>query len=110
MRLPRPFGLLIAALAVASALAQGSAKTITVCPTCTQTDLRATIERAAPGDRIVVRGEPPLDVMIRGGVHGDVATSAILLNSIQALREAEPGLHTMATIPMASCRRPLAVP
>ncbi len=49
-------------------------------------------------DRIVVDGEPPLDVIIPGGVHGDVATSSIVINSIPRIMEAKPGLHTMATI------------
>lgn len=65
---------------------------------------QAAIDQADPHDRVVVHGEPPLDVVFRGGVHGDVATSAVLLNSIASLRRAEPGLHTMATIRPTPCR------
>ncbi len=54
----------------------------------------------APQDRVIVNGEPNLDVVFRGGVHGDVATSAMTLNSIGPLLAAPPGLHTMATIPL----------
>jgi hypothetical protein len=39
-----------------------------------------------------------MDVIIPGGVHGDVATSSIVINSIPRIMEAKPGLHTMATI------------
>jgi len=47
-----------------------------------------------------VQGEPPIDLVWKGGVQGDIATSAIVLNSIGPLRAAQPGLHTMATIPL----------
>ncbi len=63
---------------------------------------QATIGRkgAEPQDRVIVRGEPDLDLVFRGGVHGDIATSAMTLNSIARLLAAPPGLHTMATIPL----------
>jgi 4-hydroxy-tetrahydrodipicolinate reductase len=49
---------------------------------------------------MLIESEPPLDITIKNGVHGDVATSAISLNAIPSLIAAPPGLHTMATIPM----------
>jgi 4-hydroxy-tetrahydrodipicolinate reductase len=64
-------------------------------------EFQAAIGQADPHDRVVVEGEPPIDVVFRGGVHGDVATSAIVVNSIGPLLASRPGLHTMATIPMA---------
>ena len=51
-------------------------------------------------DRIEVDADPPLELVFRGGVHGDVATSAIVLNSLRPLLAAEPGLHTMGSIPL----------
>lgn len=60
---------------------------------------QAAIGQADPHDRVVIEGEPPLDVVIKGGVHGDVATVAIAINSIERLLEAKPGLQTMATVP-----------
>jgi len=62
-------------------------------------EFQAAIGQADPHDRCVIDGEPPLDVVIPGGVHGDTATCAITLNSLPRLMEAAPGLHTMATIP-----------
>lgn len=53
-----------------------------------------------PQDRVIVKGEPNLDVVFRGGVHGDVATSAMTLNCIGPLMHAPAGLHTMATVPL----------
>jgi 4-hydroxy-tetrahydrodipicolinate reductase len=59
----------------------------------------AAIGQKEPHDRIVIEGEPPVDLTIRGGIHGDVATSAIVINSVPRVIAAPPGLHTMATIP-----------
>lgn len=59
----------------------------------------AAIGQADPHDRVRIEGEPPLDVRIEGGVHGDVATIAIAVNALDALHDAPPGLHTMLSIP-----------
>jgi 4-hydroxy-tetrahydrodipicolinate reductase len=62
-------------------------------------EFQAAIGQREPHDRVVIEGEPPMDMVIPGGVHGDVATCAIVINSIPRLLKAQPGLHTMATIP-----------
>jgi 4-hydroxy-tetrahydrodipicolinate reductase len=62
-------------------------------------EFQAAIGQEGPHDRVVIQGEPPIDMVIPGGVHGDVATCAIVLNSIPRILKAPPGLHTMATIP-----------
>ncbi|MBC7833716.1 MAG: dihydrodipicolinate reductase [Phycisphaerales bacterium] len=62
-------------------------------------EFQAAIGQTNPHDRVVIDGDPNIDLVIRGGVHGDVATSAITLNAIRSLTEAAPGLHTMATVP-----------
>jgi len=64
---------------------------------------QAAIGQADPHDRVRIDGEPPVDLRIEGGVHGDVATSAVLLNAIPALLEAQPGLHTMVSIRPPRC-------
>ncbi len=66
----------------------------------------AAIGLADPHDRVIVQGQPPIDLVWRGGVPGDVATCAIVLNSIGPLLIALPGLHTMATIPLVGCAPP----
>jgi len=62
-------------------------------------EFQAAIGQRDPHDRVVIEGEPSMDVVIPGGVHGDVATSAIVINAIPRILKAPPGLHTMATIP-----------
>ena len=64
---------------------------------------QAAIGQPDPHDRVEVDGDPPLDLVWKGGLHGDTATSAIVLNSIRSLRAAAPGLHTMATLPLQGC-------
>ena len=66
---------------------------------------QAAIGEPEPQDRVELDSDPPVDVTWRGGVHGDTATCAIVLNSIRSLRAAKPGLHTMATLPMQGCLR-----
>lgn len=68
-----------------------------------QMEFQAAIGQLDPHDRVQIEGEPPIDLVIRGGVHGDVATTAITLNAIPSLLSAPPGLHTMATIPLVRC-------
>lgn len=66
-------------------------------------EFQAAIGQADPHDRVLIDGDPPIDLVIRGGVHGDIATSAIVLNALRPMLAAAPGLHTMATIPMVGC-------
>jgi len=63
-----------------------------------------------PHDRVIIEGEPPIDLTFKGGVQGDVATSSIVLNAIGPLLAAAPGLHTMASIPLVGFAPPLAEP
>jgi len=66
-------------------------------------EFQAAIGQADPHDRVLLESDPPIDLVLRGGVHGDVATSAIALNALRAIVAASPGLHTMATVPMLGC-------
>lgn len=67
-------------------------------------DLRMYIKAPNPHDSILIDGTPPLDMTIRGGVHGDTATPAIIVNSIPRLKGLEPGLRTMLDLPPLSPR------
>ncbi len=51
-----------------------------------------------PHDAVRVQGDPDIDLVIRGGVFGDTATVATLINAIPLVRAAPPGLHTMKTV------------
>lgn len=53
-------------------------------------------------DAIQIEGTPPLSLRIAGGVHGDVATASMVINSIPKVLSASPGLHTMLDLPLPS--------
>ena len=53
-------------------------------------------------DEIEIFGTPHIRSRIMGGVHGDIATCAIILNACSSLLRAAPGLRTMADIPMVT--------
>lgn len=62
-------------------------------------DLRMYLGAQNPHDSILIDGVPPVDMTIRGGVHGDRATPAIIVNSLQKIELLQPGLRTMIDLP-----------
>lgn len=59
---------------------------------------RATIGEPEPRDRIVIDGTPPIDMTIKDGINGDIATCMITVNAIPRVVQAAPGLRTMVDI------------
>ena len=53
-------------------------------------------------DAVEITGSPALKMRIAGGVHGDVATASITVNSLPKILEVAPGLHTMRDMPLPS--------
>jgi 4-hydroxy-tetrahydrodipicolinate reductase len=53
-------------------------------------------------DAVRVVGSPPIYSKIDGGIHGDIATASITVNSIPAVLAARPGLHTMRSLRLPS--------
>ena len=53
-------------------------------------------------DAIQIDGSPRLSMTIAGGIHGDIATASIVINSIPKVLDASPGLHTMRDLPLPS--------
>ena len=51
-------------------------------------------------DRVRITGSPNIDSKISGGVHGDVATASMVVNSIPLVLQVKPGLHTMLDMPL----------
>ncbi len=49
-------------------------------------------------DEIELQGDPDLRMLIPGGLHGDVATAAIVVNAMKRIVEAKPGLRVMAEL------------
>jgi hypothetical protein len=52
-------------------------------------------------DSVKITGMPSLEMKIPGGIHGDIATAAILVNSIPAVFKLDPGLRTAVDLPMS---------
>lgn len=49
-------------------------------------------------DSIYITGNPTFNSTIDGGINGDIATSAIIVNTIRAIQMASPGLKTMLDV------------
>jgi 4-hydroxy-tetrahydrodipicolinate reductase len=53
-------------------------------------------------DSVEIAGSPSIRSKIAGGVHGDIATASIVVNSLPKILEVTPGLHTMRDMPLPS--------
>jgi hypothetical protein len=53
-------------------------------------------------DSVEIEGSPNLSMKLSGGIHGDVATASIAVNSIAKVLQAAPGLHTMRDLALPS--------
>ena len=53
-------------------------------------------------DSVVIQGVPRIEQKISGGVHGDIATASITVNSIPKIITAPPGLRTMRDMTLPS--------
>jgi 2,4-diaminopentanoate dehydrogenase len=53
-------------------------------------------------DSVEITGSPALRMKISTGVHGDIATASIVVNSLRKIIEVQPGLHTMRDMPLPS--------
>jgi len=49
-------------------------------------------------DKVIVHGVPDIEMTIKGGVHGDRATAAMVVNAIPRVVNARPGVLTMDDI------------
>ena len=67
-------------------------------------DLKMYLDAKNPHDAVQIEGEPRLDVIINGGVAGDQATVAALVNAAPALVQAPPGLRLMTELPVPRIR------
>lgn len=65
-------------------------------------DLEMSIAAPDPRDAIVIQGDPPLDVVIRGGTHGDRGTVGTVLSAIPAVVAAPPGLKTILDLALVA--------
>jgi len=68
-------------------------------------ELEMSAGAAQPRDEVLIEGQPPVHMVIEGGVQGDLATAAIVANAIPAVVAARPGLLTMTDLPLLHARR-----
>jgi 4-hydroxy-tetrahydrodipicolinate reductase len=68
-------------------------------------DLAMYVGAPDPSDQIHLDATPPVQMKIAGGIPGDDATAAILVNSVHGLAASSPGLRTMLdVVPPRVCR------
>ena len=53
-------------------------------------------------DSVDIEGSPKLSMKFAGGIHGDIATASMVINSIPKVLAAPPGLHTMRDLALPS--------
>lgn len=63
-------------------------------------ELRMYVGAADPQDTVIIAGDPPVHMTIAGGLHGDLATAAMIVNAVPSVMRARPGLATMADLPL----------
>ena len=61
-------------------------------------ELKAYLGNEQTEDTVEIYGEPNIKSSIKGGVNGDIATAAVVVNAMQRVVEASGGLKTMLDI------------
>ncbi|MBT3363950.1 MAG: dihydrodipicolinate reductase [Chloroflexi bacterium] len=54
-------------------------------------------------DAVYITGTPDMEVVVKGGVHGDIGTASMVVNCAHRVVEAAAGLVTMNELPLVSC-------
>lgn len=65
-------------------------------------ELEAYLGHPAPKDAVTIKGDPSLYSEVKGGINGDVATCAMVVNALPKVVAAAPGLKTMPEIATVS--------
>ncbi len=63
-------------------------------------ELRMYVGAKDPADTIELTGHPNISLVIPGGAHGDIATAAVVVNTIPAILDAPAGLRTSRDLPL----------
>ena len=69
-------------------------------------DLQMYLDASLPHDAIVVKGRPELNLVLNGGVAGDDATVAALINIVPRLLAAAPGVRLMTELAVPAWQNP----
>lgn len=68
-------------------------------------DLSMYVGAPDPSDEVVLESTPPIHLKFHGGIAGDQATAAILVNNLHGVVAAQPGLRTVLDVaPPRLCR------
>ncbi len=57
--------------------------------------LKMYLNAGEPVDRVELSGEPDIELEVKGGIHGDIATPAAAVNAARKVLESAPGLITV---------------
>ena len=71
-------------------------------------DLQMYLDAPVPHDAIVIKGRPDLNLVLNGGVAGDDATVAALINIVPRLLAAAPGVRLMTELAVPAWQNPRA--
>src|SRR5260370_32615152 len=63
-------------------------------------ELRMFVGAKDSGDTVELTGHPNIRIVIPGGTHGDIATAAVVVNTIPAILDAPAGLRTSPALPL----------
>ena len=66
-------------------------------------EFQAYIGAPDPYDAVYVTGTPNMEVVLKGGIHGDIGTAAVTVNAARRVVEAPPGFATMKDLPPVVC-------
>lgn len=66
-------------------------------------DLTMAVGSENPRDEITLDSDPPMKLTFEGGIAGDQATAAILVNNLHGVVAARPGLLTVLDLPTPRC-------
>ena len=69
-------------------------------------DLQVYVGAESPRDHILIDGDPSVDATLAGGINGETATAAVLLNSLPRLLAAPAGLLTVRDLPLVHSLNP----
>lgn len=62
-------------------------------------EFRAYLGAPESYDAVYITGTPNMEVIVRGGIQGDIATASMTVNAIPRVIDARPGLLTMKDLP-----------
>lgn len=66
-------------------------------------EFEASLRAPESYDALYITGIPNMEVVIKGGTQGDIATAAIVVHAARRVIEAPPGLLTMKDLPIIVC-------